>query len=107
MKSTASKTKYTIGGTEFEGAFFLGDGIYPNYAYLMRTIPHPRNPKEKLFTKQQEAMRKDVERAFGRLLIKWHILNVAAKSWFLDNVKKIWRTCFSSKSLSDAPRARP
>ena len=42
----------------------------------------------------QEAVRKDVERAFGRLLIKWHILNVAARNWFLENVKKIWRTCF-------------
>ena len=94
MKSAASKTKYTIGGTEFEGAFFLADGIYPNYAYLMKTIPHPGNPKEKLFAEQQEAVRKDVERAFGRLLIKWHILNVAARSWFLENVKKIWKTYF-------------
>ena len=39
-------------------------------------------------------MRKDVERAFGRLLIKWHILNVAARSWFVENVKNIWKTCF-------------
>ena len=39
-------------------------------------------------------MRKDVERAFGRLLIKWHILNVAARTWFVENVQKIWRACF-------------
>ena len=83
-----------IGDTEFEGCFFLADGIYPNYAYLMKTISNPGNPKEQLFSKKQEAFRKDVERAFGRLLIKWHILNVAARSWFLENVKKIWRTCF-------------
>ena len=94
MRSAAAKTKYKIGDTEFEGAFFLADGIYPNYAYLMKTISNPSTPKEKLFAKKQEAVRKDVERAFGRLLIKWHILNVAAQSWFLENVKKIWRTCF-------------
>ena len=94
MRSAAATTKYMIGDTEFEGCFFLADGIYPNYAYLMKTISNPGNPKEKLFAKRQEAVRKDVERAFGRLLIKWHILNVAARSWFLENVKKIWRTCF-------------
>ena len=93
MKSAAATTKYTVGDTEFEGAFFLADGIYPNYAYLMKTISQPSTPKEKLFAKRQEAVRKDVERAFGRLLSKWHILNVAARSWFLENVKKIWRTC--------------
>lgn len=94
MKSAAATTRFTVGDTEFEGAYFLADGIYPNYAYLMKTISNPTNPKEKLFAKHQEGVRKDVERAFGRLLIKWHILNCAAQSWFLENVKKIWRACF-------------
>ena len=94
LRSAAATTKYTIGDTEFEGAFVLADGIYPNYAYLMKTISNPSNPKQKLFAKRQEAVRKDVERAFGRLLIKWHILNVASRSWFLENVKRIWNTCF-------------
>lgn len=39
-------------------------------------------------------MRKDVERVFGRLLIKWHILSVATRSYFLRNVKKILHACF-------------
>ena len=94
MESAARTMKYTVGDTEFEGAFFLADGIYPSYAYLMKTISNPTNPKEKLFAKKQEGCRKDVERAFGRLLSKWHILNVAARTWFLGNVKKIWRACF-------------
>ena len=94
MSSAAATTKYTIGDTEFEGTYFLADGIYPEYAYLMKTIPQPGNEKEKLFAKKQEAVRKDVERAFGRLLIKWHILNVAARTWFVENVQKIWRACF-------------
>ena len=89
MSSATATTKYTVGDTEFEGCFFLADGIYPNYAYLMKTISKPGTPKEKLFAKKQEAVRKDVERAFGKLLIKWHILNVAARTWFLENLKKI------------------
>ena len=35
-----------------------------------------------------------VERAFDRLLVEWHILDVVARTWFLENVKKIWRACF-------------
>ena len=94
MESGAATANFEVGGTVYEGAYFLADGIYPSYAYLMKTIPGPRTKKEKHFAKKQEGVRKDVERAFGRLLSKWHILNVAARSWFLENVKKIWRACF-------------
>ena len=66
----------------------------------MKTISQPGNVKEKLFAKKQEAVRKDVERAFGRLLIKWHILNVAARTWFLENVQKIWRACFIMHNMT-------
>ena len=69
-------------------------GIYPNYAFLMKSISNPGTEKEKLFAKSQEGCRKDVERAFGRLLSKWHILDVACKSWFLKNVCRIWKACF-------------
>ena len=94
LESPAASIMYTIGDTDFEGAFFLADGIYPNYACLMKTISEPTTAREKLFAKCQEVCRKDVERAFGRLLSKWHILNCAARTWFLPNVCKIWRACF-------------
>ena len=89
VESPASFFKYKIGDEDFEGAYFLADGIYPNYAYLMKTIPHHATDKEKHFAQKQEGCRKDVERAFGRLLSKWRILDCAATTWFLPNVKKI------------------
>ena len=92
LESPASSVEYTIGDTKFQGAFFLGDGIYPNYAFLMKSISNPGTEKEKLFAKSQEGCRKDVERAFGRLLSKWHILDVACKSWFLKNKRETIRT---------------
>ena len=42
----------------------------------------------------QEGCRKDVERAFGRLLAKWHILAGAGRSWKIKYMKNIWATCF-------------
>ena len=60
----------------------------------MKTISNPSTKKDKLFSKAQEACRKDVERTFGRLLSKWHILGVASNTWFLKNLCSIWKACF-------------
>lgn len=40
----------------------------------MKTVANPPTKAEKFFAKVQEACRKDVERAFGVLQIKWRIL---------------------------------
>ncbi|XP_059635384.1 uncharacterized protein LOC132277549 [Cornus florida] len=50
--------------------YYLSDGIYPKWTTLMQTIPHPTTIKEKLFANKQEAVRKDVERAFGVLQMR-------------------------------------
>ena len=67
----ASTKKFFIGDQEFTGIHFLADGIYPDYACFMKTYGYPCNHKKRLFAKMQESVRKDVERAFGRLMIKW------------------------------------
>ena len=94
MNSIAIDHKYNIGGGEFVGAYFLADGIYPNFPYLVKSIPEPLTQREKNFATVQEACRKDVERAFGRLLAKWHILATAGRSHKLKYLKSIWMTCF-------------
>ena len=94
LNSPAAKIKFVILDEEFTGAYFLADGIYPGYALFMKSVGHPRTRKEKLFAKFQEGCRKDVERAFGRMLAKWHILGSAARSWYLVYLKRVWRACF-------------
>ena len=49
VESLAPSTKYTIRDTKFEGAFFLANGVYPNYAYLVKTISKVATDREKLF----------------------------------------------------------
>ena len=51
LESPAASIKYTFWDTKFEGAFFLANGIFPNYAYLMKAISEPATAREKLFTK--------------------------------------------------------
>ena len=75
------------------GASLLADGIYPHWAYLMGTLSSPVTDKEKVFAKMQEAVRKEVERAFGRLHSKWHILKFPAMARKLEHLKDMWECC--------------
>ena len=94
LESPAVNEVYYIGGQKFTRAYFLADGIYPPIACLMGSISAPSTEADRHFAKMQEGCRKDVERAFGRMLSKWHILDSAARTWFLPNIKTIWKGCF-------------
>ena len=94
MESGAIDMTYSVAGEEFTGAYFLADGIYPDFPYLVKSVAEPVTQQEKLFATVQEGCRKDVERAFGRMLAKWHVLAGAARSWSLKHVTDIWLTCF-------------
>ena len=48
-------------------AYYLTDGIYPKWATFIQSILIPQGPKAQLFAQHQEAVRKDVEHAFGVL----------------------------------------
>lgn len=42
---------------------------------LISSVKQPTTKKEKLFARAQEAVRKDIERAFGVLQVKWKIIS--------------------------------
>ena len=58
---------YSINGHDYTMGYYLANGIYPKWLTFVKTILAPLGQKRKLFTKAQEAYRKDVERAFGVL----------------------------------------
>ena len=62
---------YVIHGRFRSLPYYLADGIYPNWSIFVKTIKTPANSKEKIFAKAQEAVRKDIERAFGVLMARW------------------------------------
>ena len=59
----------------------------------MKSIPEPLTAREKGYAREQEGRRKDVERAFGRLHAKWHIIKHAGRSHRLKHLKGIWLAC--------------
>src|SRR2546430_12306046 len=73
--------------------YYLRDVIYRKYASFVQAIIPPTTAKERLFTTRQEAARKDVERAFGVLQIKWGITEGPVQYWDKVDLGKIMKTC--------------
>ncbi|GKD95381.1 ALP1-like protein isoform X1 [Tanacetum coccineum] len=65
----ASKIPFVANGVSYPSGYYLVDGIYPELAPLVKTIPEPAGDDHKriLYKKKQESTRKDVERAFSVL----------------------------------------
>jgi hypothetical protein len=58
---------YKINGYPYNKCYYLTDDIYLEWYTFMKIIREPIENKNRIFTKQQEAYRKDVERAFSVL----------------------------------------
>lgn len=92
LGSVADK-EYEVNGKKYRGLYFLADGIYPSFACFVKTLPQPNTTEKKNFAARQESVRKDVERAFGRLLAKWHILDHPARGWSIEYLRETWTAC--------------
>lgn len=53
---------------------YLADGIIPNSALFVKNISEASNDKEKCFSAAQDAIRKNMERAFGVLVMRFKIV---------------------------------
>ena len=73
--------------------YYLADGIYPKWSTIVQTIHEPVGPKKKYFAAQQEACRKDVERAFGVLQSRFAIVKGPVRFWKKKVLHDIMTTC--------------
>ena len=95
-KRESSAVPFAIGQQVFNQLFILVDGIYPRYSRFVKGMKEPITEEEKSFTKWQESVRKDVERAFGNLQGRFQAL---ATPIVLMDLKVIADLCSSSLIL--------
>nr|XP_043611769.1 protein ALP1-like [Erigeron canadensis] len=80
-------------GNFYQRGYYLGDGIYPEYATFIKTFTDPVDEKRKLFKKKQESERKGIERAFGVLKKRWKVLNHPAHYWDKELMQDVIYAC--------------
>ncbi|XP_071708792.1 uncharacterized protein [Rutidosis leptorrhynchoides] len=58
---------FTVNGVQFHKRNYLTDGIYCEWATIVKSFKSSADPKTAKFKKFQESTRKDIKRAFGVL----------------------------------------
>jgi len=84
-----------INGTRRDWMHFLVDGTHPDWAIFVKNVPPSarRNESDKCYSKHQEFFRKDIERAFGILVKKFHVLSRPVRYWNEETLKLTVHAC--------------
>lgn len=93
VSGEAPACNFVVNGHAYTMGYYLSDGIYPKWATLIQTISHPINEKHKVFAEAQEAVRKDVERAFGVLQARFAIVKWSVRLWDREECGLIMKAC--------------
>ena len=84
---------FQVNGNNYNTPYWLAGGIYPSWAVFVKTISDPQGRAKQLFSKLQESYRKDVERAFGVLQQRFHIVRHPSRYWKHEKMSDIMTTC--------------
>ena len=92
INGTPSNYRFHLGSDSYD-PYYLADGIYPDYPIFVKTVHEPATEKERYFAKKQEALRKDVERAFGVLQKRFFIIRSHSRVWSVSRMRRIMKCC--------------
>ena len=84
--------EFTVGGKVFQRLWLAVDGIYPELSRFVKTVEEPCNTKSVVYSKWQEATRKDIERAFGVLQRKFQVLVKKIELWYVSDISDVVNT---------------
>ncbi|GKA35288.1 nucleotide-binding alpha-beta plait domain-containing protein [Tanacetum coccineum] len=84
---------FEVNVVTFEKGYYLADGIYPQLAAFVKSFTVARDERNAVFKRPQESARKDVERAFGVLQGRWHIIAQPARAWTINKLRRIMYMC--------------
>lgn len=85
--------EYRINGNTRNKLYLLFDGIYPQALLFLHNITNPSTDDKSYFASRQEARRKEIERAFGVLQSKFHIVKLPSCLWSTSKMDVTLRCC--------------
>lgn len=91
--------EYTIAGRQFRHLFLLVDGIYPELSRFVKTLDEAVGDGNKRFAMWQESSRKDIERTFGVLQRKFHILSKPVELWYVNEIRDMVECCVTLHNM--------
>ncbi|KAL6844872.1 hypothetical protein ACP4OV_025531 [Aristida adscensionis] len=93
IKGEAPRVQFSVNGRQYHTGYYLADGIYPEWAVFVKTVSAPQLEKHKVFAREQEGARKDVERAFGVLQARFNIVRRPTRLWSRKTIGKVMKAC--------------
>nr|XP_043620260.1 uncharacterized protein LOC122592115 [Erigeron canadensis] len=105
--STAPYVPFSVNGRTYRRGYYLVDDIYLTWSTFVKAYKYPTDLKEKMFKTAQEAARKDIERAFGVLKGKWHIIDRSFGQRSLGTIRNLVYACviLHNMIIQDSGRA--
>ncbi|KAD2804994.1 hypothetical protein E3N88_38371 [Mikania micrantha] len=87
--------QFICNDTTYKYGYYLVDGIYPQWATLVKSFTSRQTEDEKrlYFQNRQEGARKDIEQAFGVLKHKWHMIQHPANAWKPSRIRNALYAC--------------
>jgi Plant transposon protein len=98
------KPKYMISDSEIGWFYYLTDGIYPRWIFFVQTVSNPTKVAQNTFAAKQQAVRKCVERVFGVLFARFHILCTPSGLWTIEAMGDIMTACATMHNMIVAVR---
>ncbi|KAJ9566885.1 hypothetical protein OSB04_002851 [Centaurea solstitialis] len=84
---------FQVNGATYKHEYYLGDGIYHEWATFVKAFSYPEDDKRIKFKGAQEAARKDIERAFGILRKRWNIIKQPSRFMEIPTMRKVMYAC--------------
>ncbi|XP_076951383.1 uncharacterized protein LOC143624702 [Bidens hawaiensis] len=93
LEATGPDSSFELRGTLYKRGYYLADGIYPDYLTIVKSLSQPIGVKRQTYKNAHDAARKDIERAFGVLKSKWHIVDRPSKCFYQVKMRNIMYAC--------------
>ncbi|XP_071705085.1 protein ALP1-like [Rutidosis leptorrhynchoides] len=98
-KGTAPSAPFEVNGHQYTKGYYLADGIYPDCATLIKGMSCPTDKPRIKFTRFQASARKDIERAFGVLQGRFHILSQPSLTLKVNKMRRVMECCLILHNL--------